>query len=84
MLRKPTLIIGDVHFSSLKEGFVHCPDITKLAMAIKEAILTPPATDNTLITYIASIIKNITCNYILIYICYSCRVNDITTSSVSF
>jgi hypothetical protein len=58
MLGIPTLILGDVHFLNIKEGFVHCPDLTKLTVAIKQALKTPPAKTDTITTYVASVMQN--------------------------
>jgi hypothetical protein len=58
MLGVPALIFGEVHFLNVKEGFVYCPDLSNLTTAIKKALGTSPATDKTLTTYIASIMKN--------------------------
>lgn len=58
MLGIPTLIFGEVHFLNIKEGIVYSPDLTNLTVAIKQALNTKPAKDNTLTTYIASIMQN--------------------------
>ena len=54
LLGKPALIIGDSPFLSIGEGFVHEPDLSLLPHAIKAALSSPPASDETLTLRIAA------------------------------
>jgi hypothetical protein len=58
MLKKPALILGEhFPFLPLKEGFVHETELTKLEEAIKKVLTIVPATDETILNFIASVFK---------------------------
>ncbi len=55
LLGKPPLVIGNVHYLSINEGFVHCQDLSKIGEAIEQAIQTEAVSNQALEAYIASI-----------------------------
>lgn len=55
LLGKAPLVIGNVHYLSVGEGFVHCQNLSMIGTAIKEAMETKSASLKALATYIASI-----------------------------
>jgi len=55
-LKRPALIIGEPPFLALGQGFVHCPDLSRLPEAVVEALKTPPVDDERLVLYIASVL----------------------------
>jgi hypothetical protein len=57
LLRKPVLVVGDSPYLSLGEGIVHCPDLSKLPEALAKALKTPPAGDENLALFIASLLR---------------------------
>jgi len=57
LMKKPLLLMGEVPYMAVGEGFVYCPDLSYLHQAIPEALKTPPASDDALTDYIAAIIK---------------------------
>ncbi len=57
MLRRPALIIGKTPFQIVQEGFVHCPDLSQLPDAVQRALTMPPASDQKLLYYLASIFQ---------------------------
>ena len=58
MLGKPPVILGNVHFTNLGEGFVHCANLNNLETAIQEAFETKPASKEKIKTYIASLMHS--------------------------
>lgn len=58
-LGTPVLILGEHYpFLVLGEGFVHCPELTRLDQAIETAEEVEPASEEVLIRYIASLLKH--------------------------
>lgn len=55
LLRRPALIIGSLPFMAVKEGFVFCPDLSRLPQAVKKTLALPPASDETLELYVAAL-----------------------------
>jgi hypothetical protein len=55
-LGKPALVIGQPHYVALKEGFVHCPDLSSLPDAVHQALKLRPANEERLLLYIAAIL----------------------------
>ena len=58
MLGRVPVIMGQVHFLNMGEGFVHAPDPTNLHEKIKEALATKPITPEKMKLYIASMLKD--------------------------
>lgn len=54
LLKKPVLVMGDSPYLAIGEGTVFEPCLSKLVYTIPEAINTPPASDETLILYLAA------------------------------
>lgn len=54
-LGKPALVIGDLPFLQLGEGFVHEPCLAKLPEALDRALRLPPARDRVLIDFLAAL-----------------------------
>ena len=55
LLGRPALIIGDSPFLPIGEGFVYEPNLTRLPQAIDTALALPPASDATIVLYIAAL-----------------------------
>jgi len=53
LLGRPALVIGDSPFLALGEGLVHEPCLANLPRAIRQALCTPPATDEAIELYLA-------------------------------
>lgn len=58
MMGKPPLILGKVHFTNVGEGYVYCDNLNNLEASIKETLNTKPASQEKIITYIASLIHS--------------------------
>ena len=52
--RRPVLCLGPAFYHMMGEGYVHCPEISRLPQAIQEALSTPPVDDDLLAVYLAS------------------------------
>jgi hypothetical protein len=57
LLGRPALVIGNSPFLALGAGVMHCPEFTQLPQAIAQAAQMPPASDESLISYISCLIK---------------------------
>lgn len=57
LLGKPAIIIGSVPYTGIGEGFISCPDLTRLHSVLYAAKTLKPASDDAIIRYIASIMK---------------------------
>ena len=58
LLRKPVLVIGEmVPYLCLGQGLEHCPELTGLRMAILSALNRPPASEECLELFLASILN---------------------------
>lgn len=57
LLGKPAIIIGQVPYTAIGEGFIQCPDLTQLHEAIRKARSLKPASDDAIVRFIASIMK---------------------------
>jgi hypothetical protein len=55
-LGKPAIVIGRPHYVALKDGFVHCPDLSSLPEAVHQALRLRPANEERLLLYIAAIL----------------------------
>jgi hypothetical protein len=58
LLQRPSICLGPAPSVAVGEGYVHCPDLTALPWAIDRALSTPPADDNRLGIYVASLLKH--------------------------
>ncbi|MFH0826057.1 MAG: hypothetical protein V2B18_25165, partial [Pseudomonadota bacterium] len=56
LLGKPAIVMGAVPFTVLGEGIMHCPNLQELPDAVAAALKMPPADDERLALYIASIL----------------------------
>jgi hypothetical protein len=54
-LGKPAIVIGQPHYVALKEGFVHCPDLSSLPEAVHQALKLTPANEERLLLYVAAL-----------------------------
>jgi hypothetical protein len=57
LLQKPALCLGKMHYHAVDEGFVYCDNIKDLSQKIREAFDCKPATDETITTYLACLLK---------------------------
>ena len=57
LLQKPALCLGKMHYHAVDEGFVYCDNIKDLSLKIREAFDCKPATDETITTYLACLLK---------------------------
>jgi hypothetical protein len=56
MLKKPALVIGEnFPYLGVGEDIAHCPDLTRLSTAISSALTGPPASDECLELFLASV-----------------------------
>lgn len=51
---KPTVIMGYPPYGMVNDGFVHCPDISRLPKAIEQALGQEPADERRLLAYVAA------------------------------
>jgi hypothetical protein len=56
LLGKPVIVIGQPHYVELKEGFVHCPDLSRLPEAVRQTLNIRPVDDERLLLYVAAIL----------------------------
>jgi len=52
---KPLVIVGDPPYMMLEKGFVHCPDLSRLAQALVDALAQDACPDENLLRYIAAV-----------------------------
>lgn len=57
LLKRPVLSLGRALYQTVGEGFVLCEEPSRLAEAIPEAMAAPPARDERLALYIASVLE---------------------------
>ena len=77
LLKKPTLCLGKIHYHALQSGFVLCENPNDLPAKIRQAMETPPASDQEIVTYLACILKES-------FICKSAYLGvDVTQEMVS-
>ncbi|MGO9571516.1 MAG: hypothetical protein ACLP5H_28670 [Desulfomonilaceae bacterium] len=55
-LGKPVIVFGKPHYLALNEGFVHCPDLSRLPQAVQRALDLKPVNEERLLLYIAAIL----------------------------
>ena len=55
-LGKPAIVIGQPHYVALKEGLVHCPDLSRLPEAVQGALNLRPVNEERLLLFIAAIL----------------------------
>jgi hypothetical protein len=55
LLGKPAMVIGQSHYVELKEGFVHCPDLSRIPEAVQQALNLSPVNEERLLLYIAAL-----------------------------
>lgn len=55
LLGRVPLVIGNVHYLSVGEGFVHCQNMFQMGKAIEDAMVAKPVELEALVTYIAAI-----------------------------
>lgn len=55
LLQRPVLVVGDFPYSAVGQGYVQCQDLSKLPEAIVQALHAPPADDERLAIYLASL-----------------------------
>lgn len=55
-LGKPAIVIGQPHYVALKEGFVHCPDLSRLPEAVQQALRLEPVSEERLLLYVAALL----------------------------
>jgi hypothetical protein len=53
---KPLIVIGRPHYSVLNEGFIHCPDLSRLPEAVHEVRNLSPVNEERLLLYIAALL----------------------------
>jgi hypothetical protein len=56
LLGKPAIVIGQPHYVALKEGLVHCPDLSRLPEAVQQTLNIRPVDEERLLLYIAAIL----------------------------
>ncbi len=56
LLGRPALVVGRPHFVDAGEGIVCCTDFTRLSEAIGDALSSPPASEETLVSYVAALL----------------------------
>lgn len=54
---KPLILFGKPPYSGLKEGFVFCPDLSNLPLALHHALCQSPCSEEALIAYIVAVYK---------------------------
>ncbi len=54
VLKKPLLILGTPPYAMIGEGFIHCPDLSRLPAAVAETLSSAPASDERLALYVAA------------------------------
>jgi|GEM_PF-1179561 len=55
-LGKPAIVIGQPHYVALKDGFVHCPDLSRLPESVHQTLKLSPVNEERLLLYIAAIL----------------------------
>lgn len=58
LVGKPLVVFGETHYAAIKEGLVRCPNLQQLDEAIAQALSLPPASDEHLVLFIASLLKH--------------------------
>ena len=53
---KPVVVIGKPYYLALKEGLVHCPDLSRLPEAVQGALNLRPVNEERLLLFIAAIL----------------------------
>ena len=57
MLQKPTLVLGEIFpYLHVGQGVEHCLDLSQLSSAISKALARPPASEECLELFIASVL----------------------------
>ena len=56
LLKRPLLCLGQTLYQTVGEGFVLCKELSRLPEAIPKALSVPPATDEKIEIYIASVL----------------------------
>jgi hypothetical protein len=56
LLGKPVIVIGQPHYAELKEGFVHCTDLSRMPKAVQQALNLSPVSEERLLLYIAALL----------------------------
>ncbi|WP_299615470.1 hypothetical protein [Pelagibius sp.] len=51
---KPVVVMAYPPYAMVNDGFVHCPDVTKLPGAIRQALAGEPADERRLVAYVAA------------------------------
>lgn len=55
---KPTVIMAYPPYGMVNDGFVHCPDISRLPDAIDQALAAGPADERRLLAYVAAVFSS--------------------------